>query len=448
MDLLGMPLPHTFEVLLNTDDQDEWPPEATLLVAAYHGNIGRLKEIARRLDMDGRGVGSTLRRTTFQGLNALHAAAGGEGKLPVCRYLVEEVRMDVNKRDAAKGRSKTPLEHAVFGGNLPAVRYLLDHGADLHQESHLEDQEGITALHAAAEKGRCEIAKFLLSRGAHVDGKSCRMTPLHFAIHGGHDSTLKILLDHHADPNKELNRLAPLDIALRTPSLPCLKLLIQAGAELSATGHPLSYAALEGLTEAIKCLLEAGANPNIPDMFGRMPIELAAVCGTREDVEILFPSTSPIPTLTNWSVDAIISHMKLENQQREDDNFVEMRKSELRQKADDASERRDYLSASAFYTQAVRIDPYDATLFSDRSLCWLRTGDGNRALQDATRCEMLRPKWPKAYYQQGKALVLLKEYEKACKVLSRGLELDPENDQIDKLYWEAMELKNARTEST
>lgn len=44
---------------------------------------------------------------------------------------------------------KTPLEHAVSGGNLPAVRYLLDHGADLH----MEGDENVTALHRAAKKG-------------------------------------------------------------------------------------------------------------------------------------------------------------------------------------------------------------------------------------------------------------------------------------------------------
>ena len=44
---------------------------------------------------------------------------------------------------------KTPLEHAVSGGNLPAVRFLLDHGADLHQES----EQGATVLHLAAMKG-------------------------------------------------------------------------------------------------------------------------------------------------------------------------------------------------------------------------------------------------------------------------------------------------------
>jgi ankyrin repeat protein len=47
----------------------------------------------------------------------------------------------------------TPLQHAVFSGNLPIVRFLLDHGADLHQEGSLGGHERCTALHTAAEKG-------------------------------------------------------------------------------------------------------------------------------------------------------------------------------------------------------------------------------------------------------------------------------------------------------
>ncbi|KAE8795702.1 Protein TANC2 [Hordeum vulgare] len=48
-----------------------------------------------------------------------------------------------------RSRPRTPLEHAVDGGNLPALRYLLDHGADLTQEG----DDGLTVLHHAARKG-------------------------------------------------------------------------------------------------------------------------------------------------------------------------------------------------------------------------------------------------------------------------------------------------------
>ena len=57
--------------------------------------------------------------------------------------------------------------------------------------------------------------------------------------------------------------------------------------------------------------------------------------------------------------------------------------------------------------QAMDLDPDDATLFSNRSLCWLRLGDGKKALLDAMKCKHLRPKWGKAYYWQGAALMFL-----------------------------------------
>lgn len=58
--------------------------------------------------------------------------------------------------------------------------------------------------------------------------------------------------------------------------------------------------------------------------------------------------------------------------------------------------------------QVLRVDHFDAKLFSNRSLCWLRTGDGERAYVDAATCKQLRPKWAKVYYRQGLALMFLK----------------------------------------
>jgi ankyrin repeat protein len=43
--------------------------------------------------------------------------------------------------------------------------------------------------------------------------------------------------------------------------------ICQAGADVNGFGsyNPLAKAAKKGLTEAIKCLLEAGADPNVSD---------------------------------------------------------------------------------------------------------------------------------------------------------------------------------------
>ncbi|PNT62274.1 hypothetical protein BRADI_4g00747v3 [Brachypodium distachyon] len=342
------------------------------------------------------------------GMNALHAA-GGLGRLPVYQYLVEEVKMDIHKPDTTQGY--TPLEHAINNGHLPAVSYLIDHGADLHLL-----RSSVTLLHTATVHGHSEIVKFLLSRGADVNAMSDLGTPLALAALKGYDSIVKILLQHNADGGAKVSGANPCD-------------------------NPLAKAAEKGLTEAMKCLLEAGANPNVLDTFGRLPIELSAEYGTREDVEILFPFTSPISTVENWSVDGIISHVNMEIKQLEDGKFVKNRMADLKQQADEAFKKQDYLNASVLYTEALKIDNFNATLLSNRSLCWLRMGDGERAFNDATECTKLRPKWAKAHYRRGAAQMFMKEYDGAYHAFSRALELDPESEETEKLFWEAMELR-------
>ncbi|XP_047050436.1 ankyrin-3-like [Lolium rigidum] len=293
--------------------------------------------------------------------------------------------------------------------------------------------------------GYSEIVEFLLSRGADVDAISVTGTPLSVASFKGHASTVKILLQHNADPNKGNRLFVALDMALRKSFVSCAKLLIQGGANVSSASpgdNPLVKAAEKGLTEAIKCLLEAGSNANVLDMYGRLPIELAAEYGTREDVEILFPFTSPISTVANWSVDGIISHVKMEIKQLEDGNFVKTRMSELKGQGDEAFKKQDYLKASVFYTQALKMDNFDAKLLSNRSLCFLRMGDGKRAYEDATECAEIRPKWAKAHYRLGAAFMCMKDYNSAYQSLSRALELNPESEEVEKLFWEAMEMRS------
>ncbi|KAM0907958.1 hypothetical protein ACQ4PT_015780 [Festuca glaucescens] len=309
MGTRDMPLPVQFELLLG-------------------------KEIAKELGVHGHGIPVTVASTTYMGINALHAA-GGRGRLPAYQYLVEEVKMDINKPDTSQDYS--PTEHAIAYGNLPAVSYLLDHGADLHQKR----RGNVTLLHSAAIHGHSEIVEFLLSRGADVDALSVTGTPLSVASFKGHASTVKILLQHNAD-------------------------------------------------------------------YGRLPIELAAEYGTREDVEILFPFTSPISTVASWSVDGIISHVKMEIKQLEDGNFVKTRMSELKGQGDEAFKKQDYLKASVFYTQALKMDNFDAKLLSNRSLCFFRMGDGKRAYEDATECAEIRPKWAKAHCRLGAAFMCMK----------------------------------------
>ncbi|EEC75753.1 hypothetical protein OsI_12647 [Oryza sativa Indica Group] len=106
----------------------------------------------------------------------------------------------------------------------------------------------------------------------------------------------------------------------------------------------------------------------------------------------------------------------------------------------EAVEKKDYLSAAGFYSEAMDLDPDDATLLSNRSLCWLYLGEGGKALVDAHKCRKMRPDWPKACYRQGAALMLLKDYVSACEALFDGFKLDPEDVEIENALREALEF--------
>uniref|UniRef100_A0A453DFM3 Uncharacterized protein n=1 Tax=Aegilops tauschii subsp. strangulata TaxID=200361 RepID=A0A453DFM3_AEGTS len=138
-------------------------------------------------------------------------------------------------------------------------------------------------------------------------------------------------------------------------------------------------------------------------MYGNLPIELAAKRDCMEEVEMLFPLTSPIPTIPNWSIDGIISHAKFESAKPLDRRQLEQTKATLKAHADHLFSLKDYKVASKAYDVAP-----SATLYANRSLCKLLLDDGEGALSDALRCRMLRPNWVKACYRQAAAHKLLK----------------------------------------
>jgi hypothetical protein len=61
----------------------------------------------------------------FAGNSHRHAP---DGWMPAMKYLVEELHMDVNSRDAL---GLTPLHHAASRGDNDMILYLVKHGADV-----------------------------------------------------------------------------------------------------------------------------------------------------------------------------------------------------------------------------------------------------------------------------------------------------------------------------
>ncbi|KAM3370801.1 hypothetical protein ACQJBY_018247 [Aegilops geniculata] len=414
------------------------------LRAAFEGDLQRLRGTVKSV-VEPRVVFSF----EMGGLGVLHLAACS-GHLEVCKYLVEELGGDVNAPAPGVGdfAGVTPFMTSAQFGDVSTVKYLFDRGGDVTKA----DGQGRTVLHHAACKGSCKVTEFLLSKGVPVDIDCGRGTPLHQAATNEKDKTVKILLEHHADPNTTVTGLGTaLMGALLYRSLKCMKLLIKGGADVNrrnsllatplvvATGH-------KGYANFVQFLLKAGADPNIPNAYGRLPVEHAARRDCREEVEMLFPLTFPIPTIPNWSVDGIISHAKFESAKPLDQSHLERTKAIMKSQADHAFRLKDYKLASKAYGVAINAAP-SATLYANRTLCKLLLDDGEGALSDALRCRMLRPNWAKACYRQAAAHMLLKEYKQACDALLDAQKLDPGNTEVERELRKARELMKAPGEA-
>ncbi|CAM0950834.1 unnamed protein product [Alopecurus aequalis] len=387
---------------------------ARIFAAARAGDIPRMKELAKHRKMEGKNVEvvEEIKDTGNNSLGALHVAAF-YGETKMCKFLIKHLHLDVN---ATAQDGSSPLMCAIYGSAPePIVKLLLGRGAD----PNIASRNSFTVLHALATKqGLLEIADILLSRGAHVDYMSECGTPLHCAAQCGHVEMMKLLLKYKADPNRVLHFFyTPLILALYAKSLKSVELLIKAGADVNAGKPvtPLVEAAWEGLTDCIKCLLGARADPNISDEFGRMPVEIAANHGWKECVEILFPVTSPVAKFADWSVAGIMQHVK---SQSSEGHLHKSEEPALKARGDAAFERKDYPHASALYTKAMDIDPKDSTLYAKRSLCWLHMGEKHKALDDANTCKGM------GLHEEGSALLLTEDYAQAYKALMSSLKLD------------------------
>ncbi|KAJ3687202.1 hypothetical protein LUZ61_016366 [Rhynchospora tenuis] len=406
---------------------DEKRKMKKLLEAASSGNLRVLKEVANELD-EGKGVVDKIKEIKdAKGHNAFHLAAY-HGRTEICQYFVEDL-------------GETALFPAVMGGREETASYLINHGANPVVSNEL----GYTPLHYAAKRGHEKLVKYLISSGVPVDvtfGHSVG-GPIIIAALCGQTSTVKVLLEHHADVNSSTSTdYTPLFSSVFGGSLECTKLLIKAGADLNLK-CPLAIAVHRGLTEIIKCLLEAGADPNVRNEYGWLPLEIAVAYGRQHIVEILFPLTSPVPEVHEWSVDGIYQYVKSNVFLEKYEVMLEKKVADVKVKGADSFRKKDYLAAISFYTKAIDIDSVigsgDAALFSNRSLCWHRMREGDRALDDALMAKRLGPEWPKAYYRIGAAMMLLEEYEQASEAFMDALLLDPTNKEIEEAHRKAVD---------
>ena len=187
-----------------------------------------------------------------------------------------------------------PMAEAAMQGNVEIMQLLLAHAA-LPDQTNLE---GETALMIAARSGNIPAAELLLEQGAAVNAKESwgGQSALMWAAAQSQPDMLKLLLTHGADVNehgaarlwdrrimseprpKDMNKggFSPLLYAARQGCTACVAILANGGADLNATDpdriSALNLALINLHFDTAVALIEAGADVNQWDIFGRAPL--------------------------------------------------------------------------------------------------------------------------------------------------------------------------------
>ena len=185
------------------------------------------------------------------------------------------------------------MERASEAAREGNAQYFLDlNGDELIKLCKKKDEDGRSILHSAVVGGNMHLVQLIVERCGNekINAQDSEgWTPLMSAVSCGHEAIVKFLLslsNGAADPNiaNAQNRTA-LHYAASKGRVAIIKLLIEAGAQTNikdVTGClPLHRAASAGQAEALRELLKHTAKPliNARDTSGATPLLLAAVGG-------------------------------------------------------------------------------------------------------------------------------------------------------------------------
>lgn len=193
------------------------------------------------------------------------------------------------------------LLDAVRAGEVETVRLLLSDGADIE----MRDTDERTPLLLATRQDAVEIARLLIEAGADVNAKDAiQDTPFLYAGAEGRDAILRMILATGRANLRDTNRYGGMALIPAShhghPST--VRILLDTNIDIDHVNNLGWTALIEAVIlsdggpvhqEIVGLLVDAGANPNIPDRDGVTPLEHARRLGFREMAERIAAGPRP-----------------------------------------------------------------------------------------------------------------------------------------------------------
>jgi ankyrin repeat protein len=238
--------------------------------------------LARQLLADG----ADANEVSEDGTTAVHWAAYHDD-VALARDLIEAGATV----DVVNEYGSAPLFEAAAIGNPAMIELLIEAGADVTRAN----ADGQTALMIVARTNKLEAARLLIDAGADVNRAETwrEQTPLMWAAAQGQPDMIRLLLERGANPDvrskanewprqvsaesrrmyRPTGGLSPMLFAAREGCAACVEALLEGGADPDFANPknvtPLIMALDNAHMDTAKVLIEAGANVNKWDWWGR-----------------------------------------------------------------------------------------------------------------------------------------------------------------------------------
>lgn len=104
----------------------------------------------------------------------------------------------------------------------------------------------------------------------------------------------------------------------------------------------------------------------------------------------------------------------------------------LKDQGNDLFKAGNFLKAAALYTQAIKKDPSNPTLYSNRAAAFLNLVKLSKALADAETTINLKPEWEKGHFRKGCVLEAMERYDDALAAFEVALKLNPQSAEVSR----------------
>lgn len=140
-------------------------------------------------------------------------------------------------------------------------------------------------------------------------------------------------------------------------------------------------------------------------------------------------------SLTEHGTEDVLNSLKkaekLLKEKEEREYFSVELSLEAKEKGNQAFKTGDFPEAVKHYSEAIKRNPNDHILYSNRAACYTNLRAFSEGLKDCEKCLQINPKFVKGYTRKATIQFFMKEYHKCLETYQHALEIEPENKEVE-----------------